>query len=351
MKILHVVSPWKPVEPDAKGGTEHFVHMLDTELTRRGHVSTVVARGDSNISGRLIPVLDQRMDSVAAEGDNLQYAAGLVSAAALEEILVARDYDIVHNHAHDIMAFGKIIARYTPSRIVTSLHFPPNCYWNSKSFSPFDHNNMNIALSNNEKENFQRTGLNIDRVIYNGVDIPHFLFLPEEKEDYLLFMGRVCKEKGAHDAIHIAIDSGRPLVIAGPVEKTYFEEYIAPFLGPNIRYVGHLTGREKKETLTRAAALLMPVDMTLWPDPCPLVPLEAFASGTPILAYPSGALPELVELGGGIICKDKDEMIAALSRDLLIISPYSCRAAAEKHFSIKRMADEYEQAYIDAMQR
>ena len=132
-----------------------------------------------------------------------------------------------------------------------------------------------------------------------------------------------------------------PLQIAAKVprdEATYFRERIKPQIdGKEVRLVGEVNDRAKQGFLANAAALLFPVDS---PEPFGLVMIEAMACGTPVIAFKSGSVPEVVDHGiTGFVVSDEEEAVRALGR-LGELDRRRVRAQFEKRFSSRRMAAE-----------
>jgi glycosyltransferase involved in cell wall biosynthesis len=76
-----------------------------------------------------------------------------------------------------------------------------------------------------------------------------------------------------------------------------------------------------------------------------MVLLEALACGTPVIAFPRGAVTEIVEHGRtGFICRDEQAMTAAIHR-VDDLDPVACRAAVENHFSARRMVTDHLHLY------
>ena len=74
--------------------------------------------------------------------------------------------------------------------------------------------------------------------------------------------------------------------------------------------------------------------------------IEALASGTPVIALGRAAAPEIVDHGRtGFLCADEDAMVAAV-RDVGQIDRQACRTAAERRFSVERMARDYVGLYL-----
>jgi glycosyltransferase involved in cell wall biosynthesis len=182
-------------------------------------------------------------------------------------------------------------------------------------------------------------------VIPNPLDVSEWS-LRTDKDEFLLWIGRINPDKGPHRAIEAARASGRPLILAGPVQpgnERFFAEHVQPQLdGDAIQWIGEVGGQRKRELFERAAALLMPIR---WPEPFGMVMAEALACGTPVVAFPEGSAPEIVDDGRtGFVVGDERQMAEAVGR-LDTIDPRACRAWVEEHCSIPAVAERYEQAY------
>ena len=182
--------------------------------------------------------------------------------------------------------------------------------------------------------------------VYNGIDLANFHFRPNPG-DYLVFLGRISPEKRPDRAIEIARDVGMPLRIAAkvdPADRDYYEHAIAPMIRECslVEYVGEVNECEKDLLLGGAYAYLFPID---WPEPFGLTMVEAMATGTPVIAYRAGSVPEVVIDGEtGVVCDRLREMIDAVPR-ISAIDRAACRTHVERHFSVAAMADGYERVY------
>jgi glycosyltransferase involved in cell wall biosynthesis len=171
-----------------------------------------------------------------------------------------------------------------------------------------------------------------------------------QKDDYLLWIGRMDPVKGAHRAIEAARIAGRPLVLAGAVQTgqaDYFRRQIEPHIdGSRVRYVGEVTGAPKQQLYARAAGLLMPIR---WAEPFGMVMIEALACGTPVIAFPEGAAREIVIDGhNGMLVADETEMARATAH-LADIDPERCRESVRARYDIAITADGYEAVYRRAV--
>jgi glycosyltransferase involved in cell wall biosynthesis len=177
--------------------------------------------------------------------------------------------------------------------------------------------------------------------------LPINLFRPSsEQGSYLAFLGRLAAEKGPEDAIRIARAAGKPLRIAAKIpraETAYFKNRLQPHIDDEkVQLVGEVDDARKQPFLADAAALLFPID---WPEPFGLVMIEAMACGTPVIAYRSGSVPEVVEDGvTGYIVESEEEAVAAVSK-VGLLDRKVIRQRFEVRFSSLRMASEYESQY------
>jgi glycosyltransferase involved in cell wall biosynthesis len=186
-------------------------------------------------------------------------------------------------------------------------------------------------------------------VILNGVALPACL---ESKSDFALTLGRICPEKNQHEALEAGSLAGVRVLLGGQVfpyqdHRTYFYERIVPLLnghdsGMLHEFLGPLAPLRKQQLLGAARCLLHP---TLAPESSSLVAMEALAAGTPVIAYPSGALPEIVDDGvTGFLVHNVEEMASAMNR-VDEIRPEDCRDVARQRFSRERMIQDYFQLY------
>lgn len=196
-----------------------------------------------------------------------------------------------------------------------------------------------ISISNSQRRD--APDLNYAATVYNGIDIDTYSF-EEKAEDYLMFSGRITSEKGVREAVQVAVQSGRRLLIAGSLSKPdywYFDEHVKPFLNDKILFLGMLDKEQLVKYYKKSAALLMPIQ---WQEPFGLSMAEANACGTPVIAFNRGSVPEVVKDGKtGFIVDNSAEMIMSIEK-IDKINRRNCREHIEANFTREIMVDNYE---------
>lgn len=178
--------------------------------------------------------------------------------------------------------------------------------------------------------------------VYNGIDPEEFVFR-ERKQDYLLFLSLIRrKDKGARRAIRLARRYNMPTIFAGGTRLDLIKSggFLESFHSC-LKFVGKVAGEEKAEYFSNAKAFIFPID---WEEPFGLVLIESLMSGTPVIATPRGAVPELINSDVGALFTDDDRFPEALEK-ALSCSPKRCRDWAITHFSSTVSASNYLRLY------
>jgi len=338
VKIGLLSPPWVPVPPPSYGGTESIVDLLASGLQRAGHDVLLFATGDSTIAVPKAFVL-----KVALRDRWEDSSVELQHVAAAYEVLT--DCDVVHDHtlAGPAWALG-----HGRRAVVTTCHQPLDGQLRGV-YRAYGERLPVIAISRDQAA--RAPEIRIARMIHHGVDLDRY---PKGHGEggYLLFLGRMTADKGGREAALVARATGQPLKIAAkmahPLERAYFAERVEPLLGGDIEYVGEVGGKDKLELLGAARALLNPID---WPEPFGLAMIEALACGTPVIACPVGAVPEIVDHGvTGFLCGDRSTLEEAVG-NLGRLDRAACRAAVAERFSAERMVDKHIELYEEVAAR
>ena len=335
MRIAQVGPLYESVPPKLYGGTERIVSYLTEELVNQGHEVTLFASGDSVTAAQLVAACPESLRLNKQCIDSLAH-----HVVMLEEVFQqANKFDIVHFHI-DYLHFP-LSSRHNLHH-VTTLHGRLDLPDLIPLYQRFPTMPV-VSISNAQRKPLE--WINWQGTVYHG--LPQSLYnFHEVPGKYLAFLGRISPEKRVDRAIEIAKRLGMELKIAAkvdPVDREYFQAIIKPLLNDSlVEYVGEITEHEKDAFLGHAYALLFPID---WQEPFGLVMIEAMATGTPVIAFPCGSVPEVLDNGvTGFIVKDSDEAVKVVDQ-VSSLSRQKCRLKFEERFTAARMAEDYVAIY------
>lgn len=336
MTVLSVSYPFAPVGPDAVGGSEQVLAALDRALTEAGHRSIVVAPADSKVRGTHVatPSIVGKID------DALRAELHTATRNAILRTLENHQVDVVHMHGLD---FWKYLPP-PPVPVLATLHLPLSWY-PSQAVRPCRPWTFLHGVSESQHRT-RPAGVDLLPPIKNGVDLNEFQ--PRTRKlDFAMFLGRICPEKGVDTALRACRQAGLPLLIGGrvygyPEHERYFQTEVQPLLDRCRRFLGPLQVARKAALLAAARCLIVP---SVAPETSSLVAMEALACGTPVVAYPSGAIPEVVDDGRTGFLVDSESGIASAIHRVGEISPHECRRAAVDRFDLRKTVDLYFQRY------
>jgi len=325
------------VPPKGYGGIEWVVALLADGLVEAGHEVTLFATGDSETKANLEYVYEE------APGSKMINDIVLDTTHTLFALRDARErFDVLHLHS----PFSALAAGVeTGMPTVHTLHgsFTPDM---TRLYSYVADRAWFVGIS--EAQKAFNESLRYGGVVYNGIDMD-FYRLQEEKDDFVLFLGRAAPEKGWLRAIETAKRAGLHLVsavkIAHWTEEEEWEKRIKPALPSDSEVMGEITQEEKVDLLRRAKAVLFPID---WPEPFGLVMTEAMACGTPVIGTPRGSVPEVIadgETGWIVDVEDYVEQAAERLGRLSEIDPHVCRERVQRLFSKEAMVAGYERVF------
>lgn len=378
LKIAMLAPPWLDLYPRCYFGIENVVHNLTEELVSNGHHVELFTVGGSETKADKLHWFhkDNQYQHLLKP---LHHSASILVSHilySLEIIQKQGDFDIIHDHNNFI---GPGMMAHL------SKNFPPVLHTLHQPFT--DDGLVERGVPDNrlmfqELQNAQNLYFNfisyrqknmapeelVSRVlmmIYNGVRIRDYKY-KEKKKDFFLHVGNLDKGQGV--AAKVCSEAGEKLKIAGIISSEIdtpemLEEHIndpespfkikddfkrfmrevTPYLKPGeIEFIGAIRGEHKLNLFADAKALLFPI---LWEEPFGIVAIEALASGTPIIAYNRGAMPEIIEHGvNGFLADTEDELKDYMAR-VDEINPEDCRRIAEEKFSIMTMAEQYDTLY------
>lgn len=324
---------WR-VPPRHYGGWETIAHVLAEGLTAKEHDVTLFATADSHTSARLESVvprpLEEDRDLPSRVYETLHIAHAYERSANL---------DILHNN---IGVFGTVLSRLSPVPVVTTLH---GSAAEEDSRIVYQRYREQPYVSISDAERTLAPELNYVATVYNGIrtdGLPE----PTEPDDYLLFVGRLSPDKGAHHAVRVAQITGRRLLISGIVpqsNRAYYETEIAPHVdGKRITFIGPCDPDTRNSLMNRAYAFLHLIE---YREAFGLTMAEAMARGCPVIAFRRGSVPEVVRDGEtGYIVDTIEEAVDAVDR-VPRLNRRKCSQWARKWFSAGQMVDGYERVY------
>ena len=334
MRIAQIAPLAECCPPKLYGGTERIVSYLTEELVRQGHQVTLFASGDSRTKAKLVRCSDMALRLNPTVKDHTPYHVMMLDSVRGE----ADKFDVLHFHI-DVLHFPLI--RDIADRTVTTLHGRLDLPDLKPFYAAFPEIPL-VSISRDQRRPLAHP-INWVGNVYHGLPRDLLPFTAHPKGDYLAFLGRISPEKRPDRAIEIAARAGMRLKIAAKIDRAdqqYWDETIAPMIAAhrNVEYIGEINETQKADFLGNARALLFPID---WPEPFGLVMIEAMACGTPVIAFRSGSVPEVVSPGrSGFIVQTLEEAVEAVN-GVDALDRHKVREVFEKRFTVERMAQDY----------
>jgi len=322
-----LISPvaWR-TPPRHYGPWESVVALLASGLVEHDVDVTVFATADSETPGRLVAVAPRGYE------EDPTLCAKVWECLHISEVFErATEFDLIHNHFDYLpLTYSQLVD--TP--VVATIHG-----FSSPDILPvyekYNGRVSYVAISNADRS----PTLDYVGTVHHGVDVNRFTFQPQPGA-YLVFFGRIHRDKGAAEAIEIARCAKRRLLLAGIVQDAaYFREFIEPHLdGERVTYLGSVGPERRDSLLGGAVALLHPIAFA---EPFGLSVVEAMACGTPVVAYNRGSMPELIQDGvTGFLVQNAVDAVDAVAR-VGRLDRGTCRRHVQEYFTAKRMVDEY----------
>ncbi len=346
LTVLSVAFPFAPVGPCGVGSAERILAELDAALVAAGQRSLVVACAGSLVAGELFasPMPERALIS---ESDRRWHRWRF--QAAIDRALSRYSVDLIHMHGVDFDQH--VLPPEIP--VLVTLHMPIGWY-RPEAWPTFAERAQFQCVSGAQQRTCPKLLADVP-VIENGVPLPE-IRLDRGRENFALALGRISPEKNVHEALEAGTRAGMSVLVGGHVfpyreDGEYFSEKVQPLLngdGVSHRFLGPMEAERRKRLLARAKCLLQPSRAE---ETTSLTAMEALSVGTPVIAYRSGALAEIVEDGvTGYLVNSVEEMADAIQR-VDQIRPEDCRAAAERRFSRDRMVHDYFNLYAAIVRR
>lgn len=341
LKIGVIAPPFTTIPPKKQGGTERIIYEMIEGFVKNGYKVTLFGAGEYKGSANFIQIFkktitERKINTTHIESSRPLRIENAYAAIVIKEIIKRKgEFDVILNNARGgylFLPFSLLIK--TP--IVSIMHLPI-FKEAAEIFTSYNKPNV-ITISNNQRKGF--SNINYLSTVYNGVSLKEFKFC-ENPKDYFLFIGALGEHKNPKDAILAAKKAKVKLILAsGKKREPYFSKEIKPLIdNKQIKYIGEVYGKKRTDLLKYAKGMLFPIQ---WQEPFGLVMIEAMASGTPVIAYPNGAVPEVVKhKKTGFIVKNVNEMAKTI-KNVDKINRKECRKHVEKNFDIEKMVDNYE---------
>ena len=336
MRVGLIAPPFLAVPPVLYGGTELVIDVLARGLVEAGHEVRLFTVGDSTC-----PVPRRWWFAHGATPIGLGEAEVTQVTAAYAAL---SDVDIIHDHT---LVGPLAFAGRVQAPVVVTCHSRFSAEL-SPAYAQIGQRALVVAISQAQRDS--APSVPVAAVIHHGLDLVQYEAGCGDG-DYLLFLARMCADKGPHHAIRIARAAGRRLIVVAKMreaaEVAFFRSEVEPLLGPDVEIVAELSAPERIRLLQGASALLNPIQ---WPEPFGLTMIEAMACGTPVLTLRYGAAPEIVTDGVTGFLRQVPEDLVACVDQLDCLDRSKCRDEVERRFSMRRMTDDYLAVYTRALQ-
>lgn len=343
LRIAQVAPLWFSVPPKKYGGSERIISFLCNGLTEKGHKVTLFAPGDSKTKAKLVPLVKEGVITMGGYWTDYWWNP-FNHSVAFER---AKEFDIIHCH-WGIM--GAYFQRFVKTPVIYTMH--NISHRGDLRWRVFDYykKELNLVFISESEKRSSPINFKNSWVIYNGIDTKPFKFNPKPK-NHLIWIARVHKEKGIENAIQIAKKTKSKLLLAGQIQpqmKGYFEKRIKPLLSSKIKFLGEIAEEQLPAFYGQAKACLYPIE---WEEPFGLIMAESMATGTPVIAFRRGSVPEVIEdKKTGFVVETIPQAIKALG-SIDQIKRIDCRKRVEENFSVQKMVSEYEKVYYEIVKK
>jgi UDP-glucose:tetrahydrobiopterin glucosyltransferase len=351
MKLAIIAPMVSPIREPQHGGSQVFVSDLARGLAGRGHDVHLYAASGSQVPG--VEVIDTGIDHEAlqptlyrASGETAGRASKVAESAfaGVYEAVREQAYDVVHNHAFDAPAVS--LATRARAPVVHTLHLPFDAAVGDalRVVARRDPAPTVACVSAFQARPWRRV-VAVETILAPHIPTRSIPWSPTAG-DNALFAGRLSPEKGAAEAIEIALAAGVPIDVYGDsYDPDYARERIYARRGdPGVRVHPGVARTTLWDAMCSAAVVLCPAK---WDEPFGMLAAEAQACGTPVVAFRRGALEEVVVEGltGLLVAPGDTGAAAEASERARGLSRAECRRHAESHFDLELSLDAHERLY------
>ena len=327
MRILFIHNKYKQY-----GGEDVAVELEIAILIKKGHDVRTIFYDNTSVKGLLSKILA-----------GLRSIYNFSSAKEISKIILQFKPDVIHIHNLFFIASPSVI--YAANRhkvpVILTLHnyrlicanallmrnnevcelctqkkiplagIKYKCYRNSATESALVTAITGFHKLRNTWENKVSAYITLNefsrsKLLHSSLQVPEYKmitkpnFVPDpgegsiDREDFFLFAGRIAKEKGVQVlAKAFASMPEYKIIIAGdgPERKLLQEEFGSY---PNISFKGQMEKKQISEYMKKCKAFICP---SIWYEGAPLTIIEAFATGTPVIASRLGSMAETITDG------------------------------------------------------
>ncbi|WP_262152645.1 glycosyltransferase [Chryseobacterium foetidum] len=344
MKILIVAGPFISLREPYNGGTEAFVVEHANELVRLGHTVDVIAKDADEKN--LFQIIEFIESPLCMKDDSYRACPEWLGQQHYQTLQLGMmdvsKYDVIHYNSF-IPEIYSVCALFNIPGVLT-LHLPPTekfalMYQFFIKHAPV----VPVAISQRMRKHWQPFFEKDVEVILNGIPLDKWEQKNPNRHGYLLWSGRIAKEKNVKAAIELADHLNKKLKIIGPVfNDEYFRDQVKPYLNENIEYISHVNQKRISEIAAGASVYLATAH---WEEPFGLSTVEMLASGLPVVGFSTAIPPELRNSNVSIAVDSGrwQDLISPL--DLVQKSDSkACREFAT-HFDVKKTTENYVNLY------